>query len=133
MLCRVFWDKAPLPVQGFGRIHGRGCSKAHQGSFSFLPIPFGAGAISGWGDAPTAGWQLAQAMLSLPSQFQANRGHMERAASLGSASHPLPVLPESPQGFLSSDRNRHRHRDLLAALSWFSRLRFHLVLSGESL
>lgn len=50
----------------------------------------------------------------------------------GSASHP-PVLPGSPEGFPGSDRNSHRHRDLLVALSWFSRLRFHLVLSGESL
>lgn len=45
---------------------------------------------------------------------------------------PPPLLPGSPEGFPGSDRSSHRHRDLLAALSRFSRLRFHLVLSGES-
>lgn len=31
-----FWDEAPLPVQGFGRIHGRGCSKAQPGPTKVL-------------------------------------------------------------------------------------------------
>lgn len=58
---------------------------------------------------------------------------MEPAASLALPPTPSSLLPGSPQGFPSSDRNSQRHRDLLAAFSWFSRLRFQLGLSGELL
>lgn len=35
---------------------------------------------------------------------------------------PPSLLPESPEGVQGTDRSSHRHRDLLVALSWFSKL-----------
>lgn len=106
---------------------GGAAARGHQSPFSFILTLFGAGAAQ-VGRCLHPGWQLARATLPLPSQLRLMGAIWNQP---GSASHSPSVLPGSPEGFPGSDRSSHRHRDLLAALSWFSRLHFHLLLSRE--
>lgn len=87
-----FWDKAPLPVQGLGGSMGGGAAKGHQGPFSFLPTPFGAGAAQ-VGRCLHPGWQLAHAMLSLPSQLRL------MSAIWNEPPTPSPCSQGAPRGF----------------------------------
>lgn len=118
MLCQVFRTRDPW----------EGLQQNPLRFFLFPPHPLWSRSCLSGAMSP----QLAGSWLSLPFQHRLTGAIWNEQPALALPPTPSPVLPGSPQGLLSSDRNRHRHRDLLVALSCFSRLRFHLVLFRES-